>query len=128
VHSIKENAEALIVASKENGLELSADKTKYRVMSRDKNAGQSHNIKITVPLKGWKSSDIWGTTLANQNSIQGEIKSRMKSGNACYHSVHSLLSSSLLSKNLRIKMYITIILPVVLYGCETLVAYVEGGT
>jgi hypothetical protein len=40
----------------------------------------------------------WGTTLTNQNSIQEEIKSRLKSGNACYHSVQNLLSSRLLSK------------------------------
>jgi UDP-galactopyranose mutase len=58
-------------------------------------------------------------TLTNQNSIQEEIKSRMKSGNACYHSVQNLLSSSLLSKNLKIKIYRNIILCVVLYGCET---------
>jgi len=60
-----------------------------------------------------------GTTLTNQNSIQEEIKSRLKSGNACYYSVQSILSSSLLSRNLKIKIYRTIILPVVLYGCET---------
>jgi len=60
-----------------------------------------------------------GTTLTNQNSIQEEIKSRFKSGNASYHSVQNLLSSSLLSKNLKIKIYRTIILPVVLCGCET---------
>ena len=60
-----------------------------------------------------------GTTLTNQNSIQKEIKSRLKLGNACYHSVQNLLSSSLLPKNLKIKIYRTIILPVVLYGCET---------
>ena len=60
-----------------------------------------------------------GTTLTNQNSIQEEIKSRLKLGNVCYHSVQKLLSSSLLSKNLKIKIYRTIILPVVLYGCET---------
>jgi len=60
-----------------------------------------------------------GTTLTNQNSIQEEIKSRLKLGNACYRSVQNLLSSSLLSKNLKIKIYRTIILPVVLYGCET---------
>jgi len=59
-----------------------------------------------------------GTTLANQNSIQGEIKSRVKSGNTFYHSVQNLLSSSLLSKNLEIKIYRTVILPV-LYVCET---------
>jgi hypothetical protein len=60
-----------------------------------------------------------GTTLTNDNSIQEEIKSRLQSGNACYHSVPSLLPSSLLSKNLKIKIYRTIILTVVLYGCET---------
>jgi len=53
-------------------------------------------------------------TLANQNSIQEEIKSRLKSGNACYYSVQNLLSFRLLSKNLKIKIYRTIILPVVL--------------
>jgi len=60
-----------------------------------------------------------GTALTNQNSIQEEIKSRLKSGNACYYLVQNLLSSRLQSKNLKIKIYRTIILPVVLYGCET---------
>ena len=60
-----------------------------------------------------------GTSLTNQNSIQEEIKSRLKSGNACYHAVQNLLFSCLLSKNLKFKIYSTIILPVVLYGCET---------
>ena len=60
-----------------------------------------------------------GTTLINQNSIQEEIKSGQKLGNACYYSVQNLPSSRLLSKNLKIKIYRTIILPVILYGCET---------
>ena len=60
-----------------------------------------------------------GANLTNQNSIAEEIKSRSRSGSACYHSVQNLLSSRLLSKNLKIKIYRTIILPVVLYGCET---------
>jgi len=55
----------------------------------------------------------------SQNSIQEEIKSRLKLGNAFYYSVQNLLSSSLLSKIIKIKIYRTIILPVVLYGCET---------
>ena len=58
-----------------------------------------------------------GTTLTNQNSVAEEIKSRLRSGNACYHSVQNLLSSRLLSKNVKIKMHL--ILPVVLYECET---------
>ena len=60
-----------------------------------------------------------GTTLTNQNSIQKEIKSSLKLGNACYYSVQNLLSSRLLSKQLEIKIYRTIILPVVVSGCET---------
>jgi len=60
-----------------------------------------------------------GTALTNHNSFQEEIKGRLKSGNACYHSVQNVLSSSLLSKNLKIKIYRTQILSVVLYGCET---------
>ena len=51
----------------------------------------------------------FGTTLVNQNYIQEEIKSRLKSGNACYHSMQNLLSSSLLSRNIKIKIYRTII-------------------
>jgi len=60
-----------------------------------------------------------GTNLTNPNSIAEEIKSRLRSGNAFYHSVQNLLSSRLLPKNLKIKIYRIIILPVVLYGCET---------
>jgi hypothetical protein len=59
-----------------------------------------------------------GTTLTNQNEIHDEIKSRLNSGNACYYSVQNL-SSRLIPRNLRIKIYRTVILPVVLYGCET---------
>jgi hypothetical protein len=60
-----------------------------------------------------------GATVANQNFIQEEIKRGLNSGTACYYSVQNLLSSRLLSKNLKIRVYKTIILPVVLYGCET---------
>ena len=60
-----------------------------------------------------------GTTLTNQNPIAEEIKSRLKSGNACYYSVQNVLSSRLVSKNLKLKIYRTVILPVVLYWCET---------
>ena len=61
-----------------------------------------------------------GTILTNQNSIEEQkIKSRTKSGNACYHWMQNILFFSSLSKNIKIKMYGTIILSVVLYGCET---------
>jgi hypothetical protein len=60
-----------------------------------------------------------GTTLTNQNCMYEEIKRRLNSGNACYHSVQSFLSSRLLSRYVKVKIYETIVLPVILYGCET---------
>jgi hypothetical protein len=60
-----------------------------------------------------------GTTLTNKNSIQEEIKGRVKTGNSCYHSVQNLPYSSLLSKNIKIKIYRTITLCGILYQCET---------
>jgi len=96
------------------------DKTKYDVTSRDQNAGRIQSVRIdNSTLDRVEEFKYLGTTLTNQNSITEEIKSRLRSGNACYHSVQNLLSSWLLSKNLKIKIYRTIILPVVLYGCET---------
>jgi len=65
----------------------------------------------------------------NRNSIPVEVKKRLKSGNAYCHSVQNLLSSSLISKNIKIKVLRTIILLVVLYGCETwTLTNIEGGT
>jgi len=120
VRTIEKNTDTLVVASKEIGLVANADKTKYMVMSRDQNAGRSYNIKTdNSSFERVEQFTYLGTTLTNQNSIQEENKCRLKSGNACYQSVQNLLSSSLLSKNLKIKIYRTIILPVVLYGCET---------
>jgi hypothetical protein len=89
-------------------------------MSRDQNAGQNHNIKIdNKSFERVEQFKYLGTTLTNRNSIHEEIKSRLKLGNACRHSMPNLLSSSLVSKNTTIKIYRTIILPFVLYGYET---------
>ena len=91
------------------GLEVNADKTKYMVMSREQTAGLSHAVKVdNSSIERVEKFKYLGKTLTNQNSIQKEIKSRLKLGNACYHSVRNILSSSLLSKNLKIKMYRTI--------------------
>ena len=89
------------------------------VMSREQTAGLSHTMKGDNSTIERVEEFKYLGTLTNQNSIQKEIKSRLKLGNTCYHSLQNLLSSSLLSKNLKIKIYRTIILPVVLYGCET---------
>jgi len=163
-------AEASVVVSKETGLEVNAEKTKYksrtgllwvitpRVMviawvriyhsslhnnleKRSSRLLRGGNLKSRIST--WSCLEIrmqdknhstkidnssferveqfkyLETILTNQNSILEEIRSRLKSGNACYHSLQNLLYSSFLSKNTKIKIYRTIILPVVLYGCET---------
>jgi len=69
------------------------------VMSRDQNARQSQNVRIdNSSFERVEELKHLGTTLTDQNSIQEEIKSRLKSGNACYHSVRNHLSSCLLPK------------------------------
>ena len=102
------------------GLEVHTDKTKYMVISRDRRAGRGHSVKTdNSSIERVEEFKYLGMTLTDQNSNQEEIKSRLKLGNACYHSLQNLLSPMLLSKNLKIKIYRTIILPVHLYRCET---------
>jgi hypothetical protein len=89
------------------------------LLSCHHNAEQNHNIKTANrPVENGAQFKYLGMTLATQNLIQEEIKRRLILGNACYHSVYNL-SSRLLCKNVKIRTYKTIILPVVLYGCET---------
>ena len=61
IHTLKKNAEALVAATREIGLEVNADKTKYIVMSRDHNAGRIHSVRIDiiVPSRGWRSLNSW---------------------------------------------------------------------
>ena len=71
VHTVKQNAEALVVASKEIGLEVNAVKTKYMVMTGDQNAGRSHSVKTdNISFESVKELKCLGTTLTNQNSIR----------------------------------------------------------
>jgi hypothetical protein len=116
IDTINKNTETLTDASKEVGLEVNIEKTKYMLVSRDLNAGQNWDIKTgNRSYENVSQFKYLGMTVTNQNLIREEIKRRVNSGNACYHSVQRLLSSHLLSKNVK-----TITLPVVLYGCETL--------
>jgi hypothetical protein len=100
VNTIKENSETLLEASRDIGLEINAEKTKYTIMSHP-NSGQNQNIRTAN--EWFEKVAIFkylGTTLTNQNDIRDEIKSRLNSGNACYYySVQNLLSSRLISKN-----------------------------
>ena len=75
------------------------------VTSRDQNAGRRHNIKIdNTSFERVEEFKYLGTTSTSQNSIQEEIKGRLKSGNACYQTVQNLLPSSLLSNNIKVKI------------------------
>jgi sorting nexin-29 len=120
IDTIKKNTETLIYASKEVGLDVTVEKTKYMLLSRQQNVGQNRDIKIANRLfENASQFNYLGKTVTNQNLILEEIKRSLNSGNAYYLSVQNLLYSRLLSKNFKIRMYTTIILPLVLYGCET---------
>ena len=89
-------------------------------MTQDQNAVQNHNIKIdNRSSERAEQFKYLGETLTDQNSIWEEIKTRLRSPNTCYHSVQNILSSHLLSKHIKIRIYRTQMLPVVLFGCET---------
>jgi hypothetical protein len=84
-------------------------------MTRHQNAGPNHDIQIVNgPCGNVAQLKYLGMTVTNQSQIQEEIKRRLNSGNACYNSYQNLLSSHLLSKNIKIRICKTIILPVVL--------------
>jgi hypothetical protein len=92
----------------EDGLEVNTEKTKYMLLSRHQNAGQNRDIKTgNRHLENVAQFKYLGTTITNRNLIQEEIKSRLNSGNVCYHSVQNILPSRLLSKtqNLNIQNY-----------------------
>jgi hypothetical protein len=102
IDTIKKNTETLIYDSKEVCLEINIEKTKYMLLSRQQSAGQNRDIKIANrSFENVPKFKYLGTTVTNQNLIQEEIKRKLNSGKACYHSVQNLLSSQLLSKNLK---------------------------
>jgi hypothetical protein len=90
------------------------------LLSRQQNVGQNRDIQTANrSFENVSQFKYLRTKVTNQNLIEDEIKRRLNFSNACYHSVQNLLSSQLLSKNLKMRIYKTIILRVVLYGCKT---------
>ncbi|KAJ4444158.1 hypothetical protein ANN_05947 [Periplaneta americana] len=117
---IRENTGILLEASKEIGLKVNPKKTKYMIMSRDQNIVRNGNIRTgNLSFEEVEKFKYLGATVTNINDIREEIKRIINMENACYYSVEKLLSSSLLSKNLKVRIYKTVVLPIVLYGCET---------
>jgi hypothetical protein len=120
IDTIEKNTKTLIDARKEVGLEINVEKTKYMLLSRQQECRSKSGHRIANrSFENMSQFKYLGTTVTNQNLIQEEIKRRLSLGNACYHSVQSLLASRMLSKNVKMRIYKTIILPVILYGCET---------
>jgi uncharacterized protein (UPF0335 family) len=120
IETINKKHRNFIDASKEVGLEVNVEKTKYMLMSRDQNADQNQDMKIgNRSFENVPQFKSLGMRVTNQNLIQDEIKRRLNSGNACYHSVQNLLSSRLLSKNVKFRIEKIITLSVILFGCET---------
>jgi hypothetical protein len=97
--TINKNTETFINASKEIGLEIKAEKIKYMLLSHHQNVGQNRDIKIVNRLfENVSLLKYLETTVTIKNFIQEEIKRRLISRNACYHSVQKLLSFCLPSK------------------------------
>jgi hypothetical protein len=98
---------------------VNPEKTKCMLMSHSQKTGQKYSIKIAKrSFEDVAKFRYLGTTLTDQNHMHDEIKSRLNSGNACYHCVQSLLSSLLLPKNLEVKIYKTIILQLFCMGVK----------
>ena len=117
LQTIRENAVIFIKASKDIGLEINSEKTKYKITSRHQNVIQNHNIVIgNLSFENVEKFRYLGVIVTNKNDIHEEIKRRINMENACYYSLEKILSSHLLSKKLKVNTYKTIILPVVLHG------------
>jgi hypothetical protein len=105
VNTTKKNTETLSEGSNEDGLEPKTEWDKYVVVFRHQNVGQRHNsLTANKSCENVAAFQYFGTTATNENYIHEEIKTRLNSDNARYHYVQTVLSSCLLSKNVKIKI------------------------
>jgi hypothetical protein len=101
----QKKTEAVLDASKKVDLEMNIEKTKYMLMTCCKKARKEHNTKIVnTSFERVARFKYMGTTLRGQNCMNEELKSRLNSGNSCYRSVQGLLSSCLLSRNVKVEI------------------------
>jgi hypothetical protein len=99
IDTLKKKTQILIDASKEVGLEINVEKTKYMLLSRHQNVGRYRDIKkANRSFENASQFNYLGKTVTNQNLIE-VTKRRLNSGSACYHSVQNLLSSVKKHKN-----------------------------
>jgi hypothetical protein len=100
----------IIDAGKKVGLEINVEKTMYMLLSHQQNAGPNHDTeRANISLENMLQFKSLETTVTNQNFFQGEHKKRLHSDNACYRSVQFILSSRLLPKKHKFRMYTSII-------------------
>jgi hypothetical protein len=113
----RKTQKVLLATSREVGLEVNPEKTKYMLIVKvsEGRSEAEHNDRNKC-FESMVKFIYLGTTLTDQNYIHEEIKNRLNSGNTCYHSVQSLFSSRLLSKNVNVKIYKTLIHPQISLG------------
>jgi protein associated with RNAse G/E len=105
IHTIKKSSETLVATTKESGVGVNVEKTNYMFLSHERNVGIYHNMNLGNTLVGsMEKFKYLGTKLTNRNCIYEEAKIRLRSGDTFYHSVQNILTSSLVPKNIKIKV------------------------
>jgi len=113
VDALQSNTDVLVEACDEIGLQVNIDKTKCMIRSR--NTGNEGNKNIRIRDEVIETFKYYRAYVISKN----EATDRLISGNACFYSVQKLLTSRFISRKMKLKIYRTVILPVILSGCES---------